>query len=325
MSDQLVMPPQPAAGTGGPSAGTLLRTAREANGLHIGALAVAMKVPVRKLEALEADRLNELPDAVFVRALAASVCRTLKIDPGPVLDKLPQSVTPQLARNERGINMPVGQSGFGLPRSLLAFVSRPTVLIVLALLLAAVAMVFFPETFSEDAGLPSLPGLSGQALAGGAAAVSSVTPTAAPPTAPDAGSALAHPAVVAVSEPSVNGALTVVAVPPAKVESIAPAAPALPASPAVAVAVAVASPPAPVTAGLVQFKARASAWIRVRDRNSVIVFEKTLAAGESAAASGELPLSVVVGNVAATDVLVRGQAFRLDELNQNNVARFEVK
>ena len=67
-----------------PSAGTLLRQAREAAGMHIGALSVSLKVPVKKLEALEADRLDLLPDAVFARALAASVCRTLKADPGPI-------------------------------------------------------------------------------------------------------------------------------------------------------------------------------------------------------------------------------------------------
>ena len=41
------------------TAGALLRAAREASGLHIAALAVAMKVPVKKLEALEADRRSE--------------------------------------------------------------------------------------------------------------------------------------------------------------------------------------------------------------------------------------------------------------------------
>ena len=59
------------------SAGTMLREAREAVGLHVGALAVSLKVPVKKLEALEADDLEQLPDAVFARALAATVCRTL--------------------------------------------------------------------------------------------------------------------------------------------------------------------------------------------------------------------------------------------------------
>ena len=64
----------------GVSAGTLLREAREAAGLHVSTLAANLKVPVRKLEALEEDRYDLLPDAVFVRALASSVCRTLKVE-----------------------------------------------------------------------------------------------------------------------------------------------------------------------------------------------------------------------------------------------------
>jgi transcriptional regulator with XRE-family HTH domain len=72
------------------SAGAMLRKAREAKGLHIAALAVTLKVPVKKIEALEADRFSELPDLVFARALASSICRTLRIAPGPVLDRLPE-------------------------------------------------------------------------------------------------------------------------------------------------------------------------------------------------------------------------------------------
>ena len=59
-----------AAGAPGSSAGALLRAARERQGLHIAALAAAIKIPQRKLEALEADRFDELPDATFTRALA---------------------------------------------------------------------------------------------------------------------------------------------------------------------------------------------------------------------------------------------------------------
>ena len=71
------------------TAGFLLRLAREANGLHIAALAVSIRVPVKKLEALEANRLDELHDPVFIRALAGLVCRALKIEPAPVMDLLP--------------------------------------------------------------------------------------------------------------------------------------------------------------------------------------------------------------------------------------------
>ena len=65
----------------GASRPVLLRAAREAAGLHIAALAAALKVPVRKLEALEAGRYGELPDLTFARALASSACRHLKVDP----------------------------------------------------------------------------------------------------------------------------------------------------------------------------------------------------------------------------------------------------
>src|SRR5687767_15686536 len=99
----------------GITAGVLLRRAREAAGLHVAALAVALKVPVRKLEALEEDRYDLLTDAVFVRALASSVCRTLKIDPQPVLDRLPQTTVPRLARDVDSINAPFRAPNDGAP------------------------------------------------------------------------------------------------------------------------------------------------------------------------------------------------------------------
>ena len=85
-----------ATDTGRASAGALLRAAREKQGLHIAALAAAIKVTPRKLDALEHDRYDELPGATFTRALAQTVCRSLKIDPQPVLALLPQADNPGL-------------------------------------------------------------------------------------------------------------------------------------------------------------------------------------------------------------------------------------
>ena len=95
----------PAQG-GGASAGALLRAARERQGLHVAALAAAIKIPQRKLELLESDRLDELPDAAFARALALSVCRALKIDPAPVLAHLPQAGGLGLSDVSGGLNAP---------------------------------------------------------------------------------------------------------------------------------------------------------------------------------------------------------------------------
>ncbi|UUZ63818.1 helix-turn-helix domain-containing protein [Polaromonas sp. P1-6] len=127
-----------------PSAGTLLRDAREAAGLHIATLAVSLKVPVKKLEALEQDRFDLLPDLVFARALASSVCRTLKLDPALVLARLPQTATPMLAYKSSGINTPFRSPRDGPGPSILAQVSRPAVLSVLVLLLGALVLIFLP-------------------------------------------------------------------------------------------------------------------------------------------------------------------------------------
>jgi cytoskeleton protein RodZ len=57
----------------------------------VGALAASLKVPVQRIEALEADRHDLLPGPVFTRALASSVCRLLKLDSAAVLALLPKA------------------------------------------------------------------------------------------------------------------------------------------------------------------------------------------------------------------------------------------
>ena len=67
-----------------------MRSARENAGVHLGVLSVNLKVSIKQLEALEADQFQHLPEPVFARALAAKVCRFLKIDSEPVLALMPQ-------------------------------------------------------------------------------------------------------------------------------------------------------------------------------------------------------------------------------------------
>lgn len=148
----------------GVTAGMLLRRAREAAGLHVAALAVSLKVPVRKLEALEEDRYDLLTDAVFVRALASSVCRTLKIDSQPVLERLPQTTAPRLAQYSEGINAPFRAPNDGAPPSWMDQLTRPVFLAVFGLLLAALVVVLLPARQEEGStpavtqpAAPSLP------------------------------------------------------------------------------------------------------------------------------------------------------------------------
>ena len=69
-------------------------------------------VPVRQLEALEADRLDLLPDLTFARALTSSVCRQLRIDPAPILEALPRP-TPRLGSGPEPLNETFSAPGGG--------------------------------------------------------------------------------------------------------------------------------------------------------------------------------------------------------------------
>jgi cytoskeleton protein RodZ len=72
-----------------PSPGALIKAGRERAGVHMAVLAVNLKVSIKQLEALEADKYDALSGPVFARALAAKVCRFVKIDAEPVLALMP--------------------------------------------------------------------------------------------------------------------------------------------------------------------------------------------------------------------------------------------
>lgn len=312
----------------GATAGSLLRQAREAAGIHIAALAVSLKVPVKKLEALEQDRFDLLPDAVFVRALASSVCRTLKLDAGPVLGLLPQTSAPKLTYQGTSINAPFRAPGEGPGPSVWSQVSRPAVLAGLLLVLGALVLIFLPAVKHDgsngkaetadatmppggaDAGKPLPVAIAGPGLAKPAA-------PAEPSNAPDAATGTAAPAP-----------LSITALPPAVVNPAPPAASV--AAPAAAPMAPVAPAPAaaasqPMPAGIVTFSAKGESWVEVTDARGTVVLRRTLTAGEVAGASGVLPLAAVVGKADLTQVQVRGKAFDLNAVARDNVARFEVK
>lgn len=294
----------------GVSAGLLLRQAREAAGLHIAALAVSLKVPVKKLEALEADRLDLLPDAVFVRALAASVCRTLKVDPSRILALLPQTGTPRLGQPQTAINTPFRAPGDGPAPSLWAQVSRPAVLAGLLLVMGALVLIFIPT--AQQRGALSL-------VTAGSTAVTSSPASSAAALPPQPTNEVASPAPVAVAETPASLAAPSVA--PALAPTLSSAtAPVLPLEAAVPAVAAL-----PVAPGIIVFRASGESWVEVTDAKNVVVLRRTLAPGEEVGATGVLPLSAVVGRADATRVQVRGRAFDLTTVSKDNVARFEVK
>ena len=304
------------------TAGGLLKEARQAAGMHIAALAVALKVPVSKLEALEADNYAVLPDTVFVRALASSVCRTLKIDAAPILSLLPQSQSPRLSVDSAGINAPVkGSAGKSSASSSASFAgsgsgSRSLVLVVLALLVGAVVLFYVPRhSAPSDAADPA--------------------PVAVPDALPANTSEPAPPVLAAPSATERPADPSASAAPAAAVaaSSPVPATPSVAASPSPAAAasgattsnVSAADGAADATAGPLVLRARSASWVQVRDANGALALQRNLAAGETVSVSAPTPLAVIVGRADATEVTVRGKPFDLTAVARENVARFEVK
>lgn len=302
----------------------LLREAREAAGLHIAALAAALKVPVKKLEALEAGRYNELPDMTFARALASSACRQLKVDPAPVLAQIPLGHRPQLGDSAQTINTPFKGVGDPAPLNAMGWLSRPAVLAAIALLLGALVLVSLPQRQvvpQTDTVMPP-PGAGADAPAPTPTAESSpasaaplgdnttaVLPAVAPAAAAAPETASPSAASSAVSAYAVASSTSIVQT----VTSTIPA----PVSPTAAAAGAAGS--------LLSITATDDSWVEVVNGAGSVVMKRMLKNGDAIDFSTAPPYTVVLGRADAVQVAVRGKPFDTAPYARNSVARFEVK
>jgi cytoskeleton protein RodZ len=297
------------------SAGALIKAARERCGLHIAALAVSLKVPVKRLEALEADQWDSFPDAVFVRALASSVCRSLKIDPIPVLARLPKAVMQSPLVGSKGINTPLAVPGMAQSSSALNQLSKPVVLTGLALLAGALVLIFFPDMSRIEEVVVS----PNQAVFPSVPTTESVSATSTDPMVekvngnePVVSNALAASASALVTA-NVSGTATLGTVPPVS------------ASPGVELAKPIAPPAELVASGVLIIKSKAPSWVEVTDAKGVVQLRRILESGELVDVAGALPMAVVVGRADVIEVQLRGKSFDLQAVTKSNVARFEVK
>jgi cytoskeleton protein RodZ len=285
--------PFPASGSA-TSAGQLLRRAREAQGLQIDALAASIKVTARKLELLEADRFDELPDATFTRALAQTVCRSLKLDAAPVLALLPSATGHRIEQVSEGLNAPFRDRSARLDGlawgPLLKAAWAP------ALFLSLAALIFFLPAGSRQIGMDAVRGIW-QSIAGSSReAPASAEPVASPP-APQAA------ADVAPAQPVVE---TVFAAPPAEASASAPAS-------------------AAPEAGPLQLRASAESWIEVKDGQDRILLSRSVQPGETLTLDGAMPLRLKIGNAVVTEVRFRGEPIDLGPMTRENIARLELQ
>lgn len=310
-----------------PTAGSLLREARMAAGVHMESIAFSLKVPVVKIDALERDDLSAFPDATFMRALAGSVCRGLRIDPAPVLALMPQSPRHRLA--EQGnqpratFRDPPGNAKQGSwPRGSSFWVSA----LVLLLLIGIAAVVFIPQGWHIPSwtGNASAPETTGTTVTPQDFAVSTQNQLATKPglivsqneaVASTAGNDSARsdaqptPTSPVIPAAASDNALTL----PLTAKA---------ASPSSLVGSGVAA--GVVVAPRLSVAARGETWVQVMDASRKVLLERILKKGESANVNEPGRLSVVIGRADVAQVQVNGNALDVSKNVRDNVARFEV-
>jgi len=287
-------------------AGALLRAAREAAGVHIGVLSTTLKVPVRKLELLEAGRFDELPDATFVRALALSVCRVLKCNPAPVLEALPRQehLASTLEQVTQGVNTPFSRRD--VPAVKVRASARRWVWSLVALIVVLAALAWWLPL----GGSATWSGMFGSAAVSGAA------------TGPQA--VEGQPSVVAVA------GVTPVTAPAAAVSGAAVATAALVqtvhgAPEAAAAGASDAGPTGGAGAMASAISVTEASWVEATDLQGRPVWTRTLTPGEVVDLGGHPGLRLTIGNAAATQLRWRGRVIDLAGSTRDNVARLELK
>jgi cytoskeleton protein RodZ len=287
-------------GTGTATAGTMLKAAREKRGLHIAALSASIKVPQRKLEALESDRYEELLDLTFTRALAQTICRTLKIDAQPVLDRLPQvpGAAPKLQHISNGLNAPFRERPGRDDPADWSWLGRPVVWGTLLVLIAAGVLAFLPGRY-----LDRLRGLA--PVAPGASAAAPGAASTLPPTTSTSSVVEVLPSVPLAGVPATSTSLGA----PAAVEAPVTATP---------------NVTLPAGSALLGLKAVGETWVEVQDARGQTLLSRKVAQGESLGLDGEVPLRLTIGNASGTQVTFRGRPVDLKANTEGNVARLQL-
>jgi cytoskeleton protein RodZ len=280
---------EPAGTLDGP--GAQMRAARERQGMHIAMLAAALKVPQARLEALEAGRFENLPDATFTRALAQSVCRVLKLDPAPVLAQLPQPRVIGLEKVASGLNTPFrDRPGSAVPAEWTPW-RKPALWAAGVLVAGAAAFLLLPPR-----GVTSMPALDLPPGAASAPAVAASAPQTAASMAAESGAGVPVLASAALAAASAEA--------PASASAIDPA---------------LAAAQGAVLA------ATQPTWVQAVDGGGQVLVSRLVPAGETLELVGTPPLRIKIGNASGARLRWRGQPLDLMPWTRDNVANVELR
>lgn len=295
-----------------PGFGARLKAGREEKKLAVADVAAKLKLTGRQVEAIEAEDLSHLPNAIFVRGFVRNYARLVDVDPDSLI--APLDVQTTVAETITAPSAGVVFSSNGLRR----WVVLP--LAALAVFLVLVAALYHWLRQGEDSLLVGEP------------------PAAAPaqplPAAPAPAPAETRPLQLSPQPQTVPDQAP--ATPPreaapAAVDPPAPAAAetqARPAAPAPAAASAAGTekpaPARPAGGHTLRFEPALDAWIQVVDGKGSR-FSKLVRAGSAESFSGEPPFRLVVGEAARVRMSYDGHVIDLTPFIGQKVARLTLE
>jgi cytoskeleton protein RodZ len=296
-------------------AGAQLAALREARGWTTAQIASQLNLANRQIQALESDNYAALPGMVIVRGFIRAYAKVLQTDPAPILAAivddtlapavlLPERNTLSASFSETKLS-PSGSRGF----SFKLMVGVAVLAILGVALFAAQNMGWIPASASSQSaksGEKVIPLEPVETMTEAPAAQPEIIETTVAPAPVEASASVAVP----VAKPAV--ALPVAAT-PSKPVVVAPAvdkeAVALPLNSKDALAI----------------RVREDSWVEIKRADNTVLVSRLFKAGSSELVAINGPVSMVIGNAAGVDVVLRGTPVDVVAGNTSNVARLNLK
>lgn len=332
----------------GATFGASLRALREARGWSVGDVSARLKFAPRQIEAIEADRWDDLPQGPSLRGLVRNYARLLDQDPETLMRAIPAHLQhqptsyPHLRQSAAAVTdltaaAPLDRwSGAGARRRRVWLAAIFWLIVICVLALAAyLVFAWWLPRMGNGNGQENLMPFDTPARSSAPAVTGQiVTPPAAQADAPVA-PAPADPATAAAPEPTAAAPGV-----PATVPSGAPEGSiAGPNGAAVAQVQAqqaqaeaqggatVEATPAPVAAkpNQVDLSVTTASWVEVRDVNGSVVLSATLQPGAKTSVEAAPPARVVIGNASGVQLQWQGAPVDLAPFRRGNVARLTLE
>lgn len=353
--------PLPRSAEDGPEApegwGVALRRGREATGLSLEDVSTQLKITSRRVDALESERLEDLPEGPFLRGLLRNYAKLLGMEAEPLLAQLPSQTS---AASSLDLAMPTLQAPMpGAGASEAKRLAPGFLLVFLACLgVFGAGLYFWAGASSIDAGGSILSGaterLFGTAVERGESAAGpmvvspdsrrDVTEPMAESAAEQYEGMVTHPVEAQImagsdghgvraaqAELETQAMLSMSQAGTTEIPAAGTASAATQSEARDTVAATPAAGAAKTASGaadsrnlplVVRF--RGESWIEIRQGDDTLLLSGVQPANSERTVTGRPPFRIVIGNAPGVSIMFRGERIDLEPYTRDRVARFDL-